>query len=486
MKRSRTAMEEDNITNDINQEFIDTCQNDFDSDPMNIVTRNAVVSIGSMLTTVDSKRLNTIDHVFMNSLKKKNLKSTNQGQSGRCWLYGSLNMFRHSVIKALGLTDFEFSETYLFFWDKLERSNMYLRFFIDNPNIDTNDRLFNYIVKDFTGDGGHFSTFINLVKKYGVIPKNAMKETFQSECSSDMNDVINEHLQACANNITKCIKLGHSTSRLISMKDQTVKQIYNILVKFLGEPPKRFRFSYVTEEDDSNIIDNLTPTSFKNMMMPDVDFDNFVVLTNIPTVLQYNKTYEIKHSKNVYEGRNEKFLNLPINELSKYTTKSVLAGIPVWIAVDMSKNYNPYHSTLDDKLVSDKTVFGDVGKFSKGDRIAFNNTNSNHAMTIVGVNIGHNSKAESYQVENSWGSIDHDEPGLDGFLYMSHSWFEKNLIQVVVHKNFLSRSVRKLLDQEPIQLEPWTNIMPALFVKSNINHKLRWERFETRNIRLKK
>lgn len=466
MKRSRSSIEEEqhvsfsDSVNDINTQFIEECEEEFHSDPSNIITRNAVVTIGSMLTTINSAHLNTIDHVFLNTIKKRHLKATNQGRSGRCWMFSGLNMFRHSVIEALQLENFEFSETYLFFWDKLERSNRYLRWFIDHPDVEPDSEAFKFIVEEYTSDGGWWNMFANLVTKYGLVPKSAMKETFQSEDSDDMNQILNDCLQACANYIHKHKNM--SKDEIEEIRNETMKQIYLILVKFLGEPPKTFRWAYANDEGDSAIIDKLNPKQFTNMVIPGINLKDFVVLTHLPGKLKEKKQYEVKYTNNVYEGDNFRFLNLSIKELSKYASKSILSGFPVWFAADVSKDFNPYHSTLDDKLTEQKGIFGYNHRFDKGDKITFRNLSANHAMCLIGLNLDHKNKPESWQVENSWGFWDNETPGEDGFLYMSNSWFEANVMQIVVHKNYLSRSVRKLLDQEPEILDPWDCVAPAL------------------------
>ena len=467
MKRTRTVRDvdllslenKDDEVVDINPEFLQECEKKFYEDPSNVISRNAIVAIGSMIATTNSKRLNDIDHVFMNSIKKKNVKATDQGRSGRCWMFSGLNLFRHSVIQALQLENFEFSETYLFFWDKLERANRYLRWFIDHPDVSTQDDSFKFIVNEYTGDGGWWNMFTNLVKKYGLVPKSAMKETFQSDDSEDMNRILVERLHACANYIFKNKNMTDVEKE--ELRDETMKQIYNILVKFLGEPPKKFRWSYTNDEDVSNIISELTPIQFMQMVIPNVNLNDFIVLTHLPGALSEKKLYEIKYTNNVYEGENFKFLNLPINELKKYASKSILSGMPVWFAADVCKDFNPYHSTLDDRLIDEDIVFGEKHDFSKGDRITFRNLQANHAMSLVGVNFGIDKKPESWQVENSWGYWDNETPGADGFLYMSDSWFTKNVMQVVVHKNYLTRSIKKLLNNEITVLDPWDCVAPA-------------------------
>lgn len=469
----------------IQQPFIQLCENNFNDNPVNIIGRNAVVSIGSMISTINSKRLNEIDYIFLNSIKKKNTKSTNQGRSGRCWMFSGLNMFRHFVITALNISNFEFSETYLFFWDKFERANSYLNWFIDNPDAKIGDRSFDYMTSGSMGDGGWWNMFANLVNKYGIVPKNAMKETFQSGNSEDMNNILEEHLQACSNHMYKLrskednSKEDNSTKEeLETIKQECLKEVYNILVKFLGDPPKNFRINCVDDSELSMAIAQMDPMMFKNMVVShtvrastgvdstkNMDMNDFVVLCNVPGSFEYNKLYEINLTNNVYEGKNCQLLNLPMNEIVKYVTKSVMSGMPVWFAADVSKDFNPYHSTLDDQLVNNELVFGKTHPFEKGDRIIFNNLSANHAMTIIGVNFDENKKPIAWQVENSWGYWDNETPGEDGFLYMSQSWFEKYGMQVVIHKNHLSRRILKMLDQKPHLFNPWESVVPALRVK---------------------
>ena len=354
------------MTEDINPEFIEECQKSFNENPSNEIAKNAIISIGSMISTVDSKNLNSLNHIFLNSIKKHTVKATNQGRSGRCWMFSGLNIFRHNVIDALEMDNFEFSETYLFFWDKLERSNCYLKWFIQNPHTPTNSEAFKFMVDEFNSDGGWWNMFTAIVKKYGVVPKNTMKETWNSEDSEDMNKILKDILQSSTNYI---LNKNLKDSEIEQIRKNTLIQIYSTLVKFLGEPPTHFRWAYNNTHNISNIITDLTPHRFKDMTMADIDLDDFVVLTHLPGKLKERKLYEIRNTKNVYESKNFSFINLTIGELAKYTQKSILAGLPVWFAADISQDFNPYHSTLDDQFSITDKIFGKKYKFEKKDKI---------------------------------------------------------------------------------------------------------------------
>ena len=455
-------------TLEVTEDFLSDCHKKFHETPENLICRNAVSSVGSLLSTVNVSRVNEISHVFLNSVKKEHVHATNQGASGRCWMFAALNTFRHILINSLELKNFEFSEVYLFFWDKMERANTYLNWFINNPQYTIDDREFTYMLEDHMSDGGSWNTFANLVKKYGVVPLTAMKETFQSDASQDMNNIITEHLSSAVN----YIQTHRGKMDVEKFRKKTMENIYNILVKFLGEPPQRFSWSFQTEECPAT-ISRLTPKEFLDMVAPGIDMtEDFVVLANIPSPsgkrgeMKYYQTYEMRMTSNVEGGGNYKFFNVPIHEMSRYAMKSISNGCAVWFAGDVGKKFNPFYGALDDKLNDHELVFGKTEKFSKGDQLYMKNTRPSHAMALTGFNLGERGEPASWQVENSWGYYDKDVAGLDGFLYMSQSWFEKYVYEIVVSVKFLSRNfLKKVNSSKPILLNPWDSVSPALRVR---------------------
>jgi bleomycin hydrolase len=456
----------------IDADFINDCHDNFTKSDSNIILKNAITNVGSLYVTTDHEESNKISHVFVNSIKKKNLKATNQGSSGRCWIFSGLNVFRHFVIEALNLENFEFSESYLFFWDKFERSNTYLHWFLeyisDKETIDQNDNFFNFLTdnEQWMSDGGYWNYFSNLVEKYGIIPKTAMPETVHSEFSQDMNEVLMDILHSSSLNIFKNKKKGHQ------IIDDTMKQIYSTLVKFLGEPPKSFSWSVVDEEQNKFIVPKLEPHSFKDMVIPGIDLNSFVVLVNIPSKnLPYYEKYLINNTNNIIEGKCFEMINLPIQELKKYCKKSILTGIPVWFGADVNKAFNPLYSSLNEKINNTDLVFGKTYRMDKESRFLFNNQQTCHAMTLTGVN--HENKDVTWQVENSWGYFDNQELGKDGFLCMTDKWFDEYVGQVVIHKKFLSRSITKIIDSPNYykKLNAWESITPACKINSKQYYK---------------
>lgn len=452
MKRSANQAE-------LTYDFMEGCRKEFKKDPVNILTRNIVNSVGSSWACIDSEEKKKITHIFLNSIKAHNLKATNQSASGRCWLFAGLNIFRHFVINALNIPNFEFSETYLFFWDKFERSNNFLQFFIDNDDT-SGSRLADHVLQTGLSDGGYWNFFANLVEKYGVVPKSAMEETFQSSFSEDMNITLMKRLISYVNTLMKLKNRGESVSVLMKKKKVMMKNVYNILIKFLGEPTKTFTWHHTNEDNDSNAIVNLTPMKFKEMVMPDINLHDFIILSDIPNK-EYYKVYEIPLSTNMVGGKPFSSLNVPSSELEKYTRLSILSKTPVWFAGDVTYGFDYSNSVLSEKVCDDTKVFGKYNKISKGDRVKLHNLAGTHAMLFTGCNIGQDNKVNEWQVENSWGYYDNETPGEDGFLCMTKDWFHQNVVQVAIHKNFLSKRLQYLLEKEPIILQIWDSLAPA-------------------------
>lgn len=449
----------------ITHKFIEDLSLKFRKDPVNLIVKNAVNSVGSMFASVNAERVNAISHHFVHTLKKKSTKATNQGRTGRCWMFAGLNTFRHLLIHGLNLDNFEFSYVYLYFFDKLERSNNYLNWFIDHPDEKIGSRLCDYILSDYMCDGGWWNHFSNLISKYGIVPNGVMKETFQSDDSDEMNKIIIDKLDYAVNQIIN----NRANIDIQKLKSDTVSEIYTILVKFLGEPPKEFKwqFSHNNEDDQqvSVVMNNLTPSTFLKIVAPKLELDDFICLSHVPiSKLPFNKKYSIQYSDNIEGGKLMTFFNVNLNIIWKSIIRSIKKGLAVWFAADVTKSFVWFHSSLDDQLDDKDRLFGTIENFSKGDRILMRNIQSCHAMAITGFNIDKKGKPINWQVENSWGYIDDGTPGLDGFLNMSHTWFEKYMTNVVVHKQFLPKNIRALLRQKPIMLDPLGPYSTALRV----------------------
>lgn len=448
-------------SNPISQEFLNHCEKEFKANPVNILARNAITSVGSTFSCINSEKANTISHIFLNTLRKKGVPATNQGSSGRCWMFAGLNIFRHNLIHAYNLENFEFSQTYLFLWDKLERFNSVLDWFEKYPNSSLEEKSTNYMLHEYMNDGGWWNSFTNLVKKYGLIPKSVMTETYQSDSTEEMNRNITYRLHAVVSRILKGEKISRETE---------IKAIYTLLVKFLGQPPKKFNWTFSHEGDEetapgAETILNLTPHTFFKLVSGGIEIDqDYTVLSHIPFLLSKN-IYRISTTDNIQGKALCTLFNTSINNLREMTVKSLKNGLPVWFVGDVNKHFNWYYSSLDEGLTSSELLLGEVKGFDLKERHKLGEIQGNHAMTITGFNEDKHGKITSFQVENSWGYSDKTELGQDGFLTMSVDWFNTYVTQVVILTSLLSRNLTNAIRNSTITvLNPWDCVAPALKV----------------------
>lgn len=481
----------------------------FRSDPRKRLGRNAVVTVGAKHACTDTDVKNRISHNFLVTAKGAHTKATDQGQSGRCWLFAGLNSIRHLTAEALGLKNCEFSQTFLFFWDKLNRADVFLKWAADQVvgstegpgKIDLEDRTSRHMLSDFLSDGGYWNCFTNLIDRYGVIPKKAMPETWQSVDSLDLNTVVRDRLVACAREMTD---VGHQHENasldtrervLRKMRRDTLSTVFTALVTFLGQPPDTFEWYYTALNTDADpegekgdtremtrsrnmmimkpfetYAIKSTPAEFTQMCTGGLSFsDELIVLSNIPSLDEKDvvtpQKYSIKMTSNTVGGNDASMLNVPMSVLKEAVVRSVAVGMPVWFAGDVSRGFSYQHSALSNRLVDTSLIFGEPQSMTKGQKIAFRSLTANHAMTLTGMNQDEKGRPVSWQVENSWGFWDHETPGLDGFLCMDDEWFDECVFEVAVHRRFVSDAVIAIAQEKPvIELDPWHPMASALRV----------------------
>ena len=160
----------------------------------NALTRNEVDDIAmDRALTVSAER--SMSHQL------DDWAATNQKQSGRCWLFAGLNLLRVHTARTLGVTDFEYSQNHLLFWDKLEKANFLFEALIETADLDVDDRTVAHLLSDPTGDGGQWNMFVALVHKHGLVPKVAMPETDSSSHTGPMNAILSTLLRQGARSV---------------------------------------------------------------------------------------------------------------------------------------------------------------------------------------------------------------------------------------------------------------------------------------------
>ena len=431
-------------------EQIEKYSEEFRASRADVVASNASVSCGFVEAAADQAAMQKYPYTFSIDLKQGSI--TNQKSSGRCWLFAALNTFRYEIITKYNLADFELSQNYLFFYDKLERSNFYLENMIALADEPVDGRLFHFLNADPMGDGGQWDMMANLVRKYGVVPKGIYEDGANSVKSRDFNKYLTSLLREYAVELRSLCAEGAGEEQLQGRKAEMMKDVYRFLCIALGEPPKTFDVT-MTDKDGKVYqefgIDGVA--FFKKYV--GLDLDSYVSLINAPTDDKpFEHTYTIRYLGNVAEGAPVKYLNLPIEVLKEAAITQLKDGHPVWFGSDCSMFGNRPRALFDREASGFERLTGVTYHFTKGDRLIHQDSAMNHAMVILGVNLDKDGKPDRWRIENSWGK----ESGPNGGYYIaSDSWFDEFVYQVAVDKKYLDERTRKLLDQEMIPLEPW-------------------------------
>ena len=428
---------------------INEYEKEFLEDKRNIVAMNAATYNGVQKVARDVNALKNEPFAF--NVDIKNGDVTNQKQSGRCWMFASMNVLRNIVIKKFNLENFELSQSYTLFWDKLERCNYYMEAVIEKANEPLEDRVMDYLMSDLLSDGGQWDMFVNIVKKYGLVPKYAYPESQTSSATVQLNKYLCKIMRKYTTELREKVQ-NEGVEKARELKEEVLKDVYNVLTSTLGEIPEKF--DVVLHDKDGKLIEDkgMDAHSFFDKYIG-ADIDDYVSLINSPTEDKpFNKTYTIKYLGNIVEGRIVKHLNLPIEELKKAAVKQLKDGYPVWFGCDVGRSsiVEDERAILDTKAVDYETLFNVDLKLSKEDALDYGYSMMSHAMTFTGVQMDGN-EALRFKVENSWG----EKFGYKGHFVMTSDWFDQYVYQVVVNKKYLTEKSRKDYEKEPKELKPW-------------------------------
>ncbi len=377
-----------------------------------------------------------------------------QQRSGRCWMFASLNTMRYRVIKKYGLKTFELSQAYPLFWDKLEKSNWFLQNILDTLDEPLDGRLVSFLLADPIGDGGQWDMFRSLVKKYGVVPKEAMPETACSRNTRELDSYLTRYLRGAAKRLRQSHEAGVGTDDLLAMKKQMMDEVYHLLAVCLGEPPASFSVRLRDKDQKLALSGTFTPQEFFKTAV-DMDVDAYVSLISAPTADKpFGHTYTVSRLGNVWEDHGVRYLNLPPAELKRVAIAQLRDDLPVWFGCDVAQSYLQDEGIMDTAALDVDALFGFPveGCMDKAERLDYGESLMTHAMVLEGVRLDEKGEPTLWKVENSWGK-DH---GRDGFDTLSDAWFDEYVYQVVVDKKYLTEEERRTYEtEEPTVLAPW-------------------------------
>ena len=440
----------------ISAEMLAEISKGYEGDADDRAIRNALAGSSIATLSVNADNAAMIDTHFSDRVKTKGI--TDQQSSGRCWLFTGLYVLRAKMIDKYDLPGMEFSQNYLFFYDQLEKANLFLQGVIDTKDLPFEDRKVDWLFSNPLSDGGQFTGVSNLIVKYGLVPSDAMPETYQSNNTSNMATLLKLKLREDGLDLRKAYADGRAKigkgpkkdvekglktldAQLQKMKVEQLSEIYRMLALCLGEPVKEFMY-----EDKK-----YTPVSFYEEFIGEDLENNYVMIMNDPC-REYGKVYEIDYDRHVYDGHNWLYVNLPVERIKEMAIASIKDNTAMYFSCDVGKFLDRKKGVLDIANFDYESLMGVTFGMDKKERVQTHASGSSHAMTLIAVDICEETgKPVKWMVENSWGP----SSGYQGCLIMTDEWFNEYMFRLVVEKKYVPADVLEMLEQKPTLLPAW-------------------------------
>tara|TARA_R110001583_G_scaffold99787_1_gene245287 strand:+ start:21126 stop:22517 length:1392 start_codon:yes stop_codon:yes gene_type:complete len=433
----------------VDSKTLNEIRNSFNADASTKAIQNAITNSKSIRDiALNRSKVGSTDHFFKYRVAVKGI--TNQKSSGRCWMFTSMNTIRPNVIKDLNLNSFDFSHNYNYFWDIFEKSNLFIENIIATADKDMDDREVVRYLSSPVDDGGVWNSFFNVAKKYGVVPAEVMPETTISNNTGQLNRIVKEKLRGEAYKIRQLAAKKGNAEKVEAAKVEALKDVYRILSLALGQPPVDFTWRYKDADGKVSETKTYTPQEFMTLIAPEFAKDEMVMIMNDPT-REFYKVYEIKNYRNVAEGINWTYLNLPNDEIKAFAMSSIKNNQAMYASCDVGKQHNRKDGVMDMNTYDYASLFGVEFDMDKKARILTRQSGSSHAMTLIGVDVDENEKPVKWEFENSWGTTS----GNNGYLTFTDEWFREYMFRVVINKKYLNEKAIKALDSKPVQLPVW-------------------------------
>lgn len=460
--------------------LVEGLRTEFESDKSNLALMN-IASKGIITELiVNRKETIAIDH-SMSKMMSTKTKPTNQRSSGRCWIFAGLNLCRTKAIKKYKLpSSFEYSQSYLFFWDKLERSHYFLKTIVDLKDLPNDDRTMECLYKDLLGDGGQWDMFVNLIEKYGIVPQTCFTESHSTSFSKNMNHYLKSKLKEYALMLRGELVNDEFTEKYSELSNEDkinemMKVIFKMLCLMIGTPlmPNEKVIWGYHEKETVHHTQEKTPLEFYEDLK--INFKDYqCVVHDIRN--EYCKLYTVDHLGNIYDMNKLSYLNLPIDKLKQLTKKSLDEDDPVWFCCNVSADRFAEKEWLSTKIYNPELLYGVDFPLNKKARMTTWDSVLTHAMVITGYNENTTnnkittwendkfveietkvSKINRWRIENSWG----DKGYLSGFMTMTDEWFDEYVFEIAVPKKYLDDIEIKYDKENIITLPIWDQMGSA-------------------------
>lgn len=431
----------------ISAEMLKVIQGSYKETAAEKAIRNAIGANSIKALTLNQEKQLGLDTDFSVKVESKGI--TDQQSSGRCWLFTGLNVMRAKAIARFDLPGLEFSQAYSFFWDQLEKSNLFLQGIIDTADKPMSDQTVEWLFKHPLSDGGTFTGVADIVSKYGLVPKEAMPETYSSEHTSYMSMLIGLKLKEFGLSLRNMVAEGVKSQQLEKTKTEMLSTVYRMLVLNLGVPPTSF--DYIRKDSKGNrvAVEHHTPMSFLEKYGDMGLLTNYVMVMNDPT-REYYKCYEIDYDRHRYDGKNWTYVNLPVEDIKEMAIASLKDSTCMYFSSDVTQ-LDSKRGYLDIDNYDYGSLLGVTLGMDKKQRIQTFSSMSAHAMTLMAVDLDKDGKPVKWMVENSWGP----SAGYNGHLIMTDKWFEEYMFRLVLETKYVPEKILKIFEQKPIRLPAW-------------------------------
>ena len=409
---------------------------------------NAIAVQGMQDFFINNQRPRSIEDKF--SVEVQSSGIADQKQSGRCWLFTGLNVLRAQMMTREKSGTFFFSQNYSFFWDQLEKSNLFLEGIIETRKLPINDAKVEWLFKNPINDGGQFTGISDNLYKYGVVPAEIMPETASSSNTKLLGKMLARTLRQTGIQLRNASEKGESLAQLRKRKEDGLKKVYRLLSLNLGVPPTSF--SYTLKDKDGKVIstETYTPQSFYERFVGTDLRGQFVMLMNDPS-RPYYKVYEIEYDRHAYDGKNWTYVNLPMDEIKQMAIASLKDNTMMYYSCDVSRELDRSQGIAALDNYDYASLLGYPFDMDKAERIQTFDSGSTHAMTLKAVDLDASGKPVKWKVENSWG----EKSGVKGHIIMTDAWFDAYTFRLVVNKKYATQKVLDLLKTKPVQLPAW-------------------------------
>ena len=436
------------MTHELTLDEIAKFQQDYQQNKQNKIAELAVVNNGVQKASFNGEGIRDLNRTFSIEIPTDNV--TDQKQSGRCWLLAALNVLRHKFAKQYHTKNFTFSQSYLFFWDRIERANIFFNHILETADKPVDDRTVHFYLQAPDTDGGQWHMAISLIRKYGLVPTYAQDESFTANNTAAFNQALNMKLREDGLVLRKLAQAGKN-DEIEQKRQEYLSEIYRMAVIAFGQPVQKFDLEFKDDDGNYKLDQNITPLDFFHNYFED-DLDDYVVLFNAPDH-EYDKLYAFPFEDNVEGGSPVRFLNTKIENLKEAAIKQLKDGETIWFGCDVGKQSDRQKGILAANLYETDTIFGIETKLNKKERLQTGASGSTHAMTFVGVDVV-DGKPRQWKVENSWGT----KVGDKGYFVMDDKWFDEYLFKVVVKKQYLPEKLVKIAEGEATPVPCWDSM----------------------------